>query len=106
MTSADNYRICSFATHAVLIAGDMGDAKWTERLEPWREMCKSCGLTIIAELCSDYHASVDEVDGIDDSGVLRGKVHYLERGTDLSDRTALGALAAYLVKLLARTSDA
>lgn len=66
-------------------------------MQPWRDFAKDLGLTIIAEIFSDYHGSQDVV-GKTVNGVLYGSVHYLERGEPLSDRPMISALARHIVK--------
>lgn len=95
--SVENEAICASATHAVLLAGDLG------RLPEWRDFCARVGLRIIAELDSDYAGEKDVVQGVSQDGIFYGSVHYLERGEDVSSRPCVQALAEYLVRLA--TSD-
>lgn len=97
--SAENEQICVSATHAILLAGDWEDQSWLQRLEVWREFCRKVGLRIIAELHSDYSGLEDSVQGINQDGIFRGSIHYLERGEDTSQRPCVVALAEFLVKL-------
>lgn len=90
ITSVENEAICSGATHMVILAGDVS------RIPEWREFAKKVGLTVIAEIHSDYHGTEDKVDGISDDGILRGSVHYLERGEPVSNRPMIEALASFL----------
>jgi CRISPR-associated protein Csx3 len=53
--SVENEQICSGATHMVILAGDMS------KVVDWREFAKKVGLTVVAEIYSDYHGSEDEV---------------------------------------------
>ena len=91
--SAENEAICASATHAILLAGDMG------RLPEWREFCGKLGLCIIAELHSDYRGTEDAVPVLGEDGVYRGSVHYLERGEPVHERPTVRALAEILVKM-------
>lgn len=93
--SAENEAICASATHAVLLAGD------PVRLPEWHEFCRKVGLTVVAEIRSDYHGTEDAVAGIGDDGVLRGSVHHLERGEQIADRPMIRALADHLVRMAA-----
>ena len=93
--SAENERICAHATHAVLLAGDMG------RLPEWHAFCKKLGLVVLAEIHSDYHGTVDTIAGLGNDGILRGSVHHLERGEPIADRPMIRALAERLVQLSA-----
>lgn len=91
--SDENRAICAAATHAVLLAGDMS------RLSEWYEFCADLGLRIVAEIYSDYHGTEDRVEGVGPDGILRGSVHYLERGEPITDRPMVRALAAHLTHL-------
>jgi len=91
--TSENEEICSPATHAILLAGDMS------RLPEWRDFCEKVGLVVIAEVYSDYHGSEDTVAGVSPDGIFRGSIHYLERGEDLSQRPCVVALAEHLVRL-------
>ncbi len=101
--SEENREICASATHIVLLAGN--DPKtgepWTERLPEWRKFAEELGLSVVAEIFSNYHGSEDNVEGVDPDGVLRGSVHYLERGEQLSERPMIRALAEHLVQMVA-----
>lgn len=91
--SVENEQICSGATHIVILAGD------TVRIPEWREFAQKVGLTVVAEIYSDYNGKLDSVEGIDPQGVLRGSVHHLERGEPIVDRPMVRALAQFLVQL-------
>ena len=54
---------------------------------------------MIAEIYSDYHGTEDKVDGVAQDGILRGSVHYLERGESVASRPMIQSLAEHLVKL-------
>lgn len=91
ITSVENEAICSGATHIVILAGD------TSKIPEWREFAKKVGLTVIAEIHSDYHGTEDNVEGVSQDGILRGSVHHLERGEPAASRPMIKALAEYLV---------
>ena len=95
-TSAENKRICSPATHAVILAGDMS------LVAEWQSFCEELSLTVVAVIESAYNATEDVVEGIGPDGVLRGSVHHLERGEDNSEREMVVALACRLVELAPR----
>jgi len=99
--SQENRVICKDATHIVLLAGT--DPKtgenWSERLVPWRKFAKDLGLAVVAEIFSDYRGKKDVVEGVGPDGILRGSVHYLERGEPVAERPMIRALAAFLVQL-------
>lgn len=99
--SPENHVICRSATHAVLLAGTCPKtgAIWSDRLVPWWEFCRQVGLTVVAEVKSDYRGAQDTVQGIGPDSVLRGSVHYLERGEPVQSRPMIRELAAHLVKL-------
>lgn len=102
-TSPENKEICKHATHAVLIAGDLRDKEtkeliipWKERMEEWWKFCKELHIEVIAELYSDYYGNTDEV--WDTGDIFRGKIHYIERGVDVSERPTIKALAQWLIR--------
>ncbi len=97
--SVENEQICSYATHAVLLAGDTDEESWSQRLEVWHVFCKKLGLKVIAEIHSDYNGSEDFVEGIAQDEVFRGSVHHLERGEVILSRPCVVALAKYLMAL-------
>lgn len=91
--SAENREICASATHAILLAGDMG------RLPEWRALCEELEISVVAEIHSDYHGSTDTIPSLGEDGVYRGSVHHLERGEPVSERPTVRALAEILVAL-------
>ena len=91
--SAENEQICSGATHMVILAGD------TSRVPEWHEFAKKVGLTVVAEIHSDYNGAEDKVEGASQDQILRGSVHHLERGEPVADRPMIKALAEHLVRL-------
>jgi len=93
ITSVENERICSGATHIVILAGD------PDKMPEWRAFAKKVGLTVVAEIFSDYHGTEDTVEGLGTDSILRGSVHHLERGEIASERPMIKALAEYLIKL-------
>lgn len=92
-TSEDNVQICSGATHIVILAGEMS------KVPEWEEFARKVGLTVIAVIYSDYNGKGDEVMGVGPDGILRGSVHHLERGEDISKRPMIESLAKYLVEM-------
>ena len=64
----------------------------------WREFADKVGLTVVAEIHSDYHGTEDKVEGIAQDGILRGSVHHLERGEPVASRPMIVALAEFLVE--------
>ncbi len=90
--SAENTAICSSATHMIILSGD------PNKMLEWREFANKIGLTIIAEIYSDYYGTEDKVEGIGQDGVLRGSVHHLERGESVAERPMIKALAKFLVE--------
>jgi CRISPR-associated protein Csx3 len=91
--SAENEQICSAATHIVILAGDMS------RVAEWREFATKVGLTVIAEIHSDYHGREDNVEGVAQDGILRGAVHHLERGEVIASRPMIQRLAEHLLAI-------
>ncbi len=91
--SVENEQICASATHMVILAGD------PSRIPEWYEFANKVGLTVIAEIHSDYHGTKDTVEGVAQGGILRGSVHHLERGESISSRPMVSALAEHLLLL-------
>lgn len=94
--SAENREICASATHAVLLAGDMG------RLPEWRAFCEELGISVLAEIHSDYHGTTDSVPALGEDGIWRGAVHHLERGEPVAERPTVKALAEILADMANR----
>ncbi len=94
--SAENEQICSTATHAVLLAGDVS------RFPEWRAFCEKLGIKVLAEIHSDYHGQTDDVPQLGEDGVHRGSVHHLERGEPVADRPTIKALAEILAGMANR----
>ena len=93
ITSVENEAICAAATHIVILAGDMS------KVAEWREFAKKVGLTVVAEIHSDYNGKEDNVEGVSQDGILRGSVHYLERGEPVSGRPMIQTLAEHLLAI-------
>ncbi|MEH2295164.1 CRISPR-associated protein Csx3 [Nostoc sp.] len=90
--SDDNRLIMAEATHAVILVKDECE------IAPWQELCKSLGLQVVAIIYSDYEGVSDAISG--ETPILRGSVHRLQRGEDLSSRPMVQALARVLVELI------
>ncbi len=86
-----NRLIVASATHAVILAGDMN------RVPEWVDFCNELNLKIIAILHSDYAGTSDRIDS--EVPLLKGSIHHLERGEDVSTRPTVLALARLLVQL-------
>ena len=101
LVSDDNYKICEDATHIVILAGNDSNTGecWNDRMKEWRRFGKKLNLKVIAEIFSDYHGEKDFVKGIGEDGILRGSVHYLERGKRIETRPMVQALAAYILSI-------
>jgi CRISPR-associated protein Csx3 len=93
--SVENEAICAFATHAILLAGDMS------RLPEWHELCGKLGLRIVAEIHSDYRGTEDTIPVLGEDSIYKGSVHYLERGEPVQERLTIKALAEILVRMIA-----
>lgn len=117
--SPENEAICASATDAVLLMPkDMSEAAFAklqaaykaaglevpenldEVRESWHGFAAKLGLTVVAELCSDYHGTEDTVPQLGEDGVYQGSVHHLERGELIADRPTIRALAEILVQLV------
>jgi len=86
-----NETICASATHAVLLS------RTEEQFLEWEVFCGKLKLEVIGKLISDYHATEDLVHHTEVG--LRGRVHHLERGEDVSARPAIVALAELLLRV-------
>lgn len=92
--SDENKVIMSQATHAIIVA------KTKDEVIAWQEFCETQlakPLPVIAIIYSDLHGNSDTITS--EEPVLRGSVHRLRRGEDISGRTMVQALAKVLVKL-------
>ena len=87
-----NYRICALATHAILIAPSI------EAFAEWRDFANTCGLTVLAELISDYHGTEDVIES--NGPPLRASIHHLQRGEIATPRPAIAALAQVILDSL------
>jgi CRISPR-associated protein Csx3 len=100
----ENELIMQPATHAVILSGD------TSKFAEWEKFCQTLGLKVIAKIHSQLNATEDEVlfnDGwqqntselLETTPLLRGSVHRLQRGENLSTRAMVKALADVLIHL-------
>ncbi|MGB6300538.1 MAG: hypothetical protein WBF90_30795 [Rivularia sp. (in: cyanobacteria)] len=100
----ENKLIMQPATHAVILSGD------TSKFAEWEKFCQILGLKVIAKIHSQLNATEDEVlfnDGwqqntsqlLETTPLLRGSVHRLQRGENLSTRAMVKALADVLIHL-------
>jgi CRISPR-associated protein Csx3 len=86
-----NKLIVAPATHAVILTGDM------KRVPEWQEFCTELNLKIVAIIYSDYNGVEDYIES--KKPVLKGSIHHLERGEDISTRPMVQALAWRLVEM-------
>lgn len=86
-----NELIMSHATHAVILAGEMN------KVPAWEKFCSQLNLNIIALIYSDYHGVADLIES--ETPILKGSIHYLERGQDVSTRPMVQTLAHLLISL-------
>lgn len=86
-----NELIMQYATHAVILAGEMS------KVAAWEAFCQKLNLSIIAIIHSDYEGKCDRIET--ETPILRGSVHRLERGEDVSTRPMVQALAKVLVDM-------
>ncbi len=91
MIDDKNRLIMQYATHTVIIAGNIRE------IPRWHAFCQELNLSVIAILESDYHGECDRIDA--ETPILRGSIHYLHRGVDVSHRPMVQKLAQTLVKL-------
>src|SRR3989339_139066 len=88
----ENRQIMAECDSAIILSGDPA------AIPNWRQFCAECGLRVIAELHSDYHASNDVVEC--ETPLVRGSVHHLERGEDVTSRPAIEAVGRALNGLI------
>ncbi|MBD2132631.1 CRISPR-associated protein Csx3 [Sphaerospermopsis sp. FACHB-1094] len=86
-----NRLIMKEATHAVILVKDETE------IAPWQELCDELGLSVVAIVHSDYEGVEDVIS--QEMPILRGTVHRLKRGEDVSVRPMIRALAGVLVGL-------
>ncbi len=91
-----NRLIMGEATHAVILVKDETE------VAPWEELCKSLGLSVVSIIHSDYDGVEDVIS--QETPILRGNVHRLKRGEDVSVRPMIRALAGVLVGLVSGES--
>lgn len=89
--SDENRLIMAEATHAVILVKDEAE------IEPWQRLCDELKLQVIAIVFSDFSGNNDLV--ASQEPILRGTVHRLVRGEDVSQRPMVQALAQALVGL-------
>ena len=96
-----NREICKSATHIVIIAGNDPETgkSWNARMEPWRKFAKELNLTVVAEIFSDYHGETDALGDFHRNNILRGSIHYLERGENVVARPMVQALARHILTI-------
>jgi CRISPR-associated protein Csx3 len=63
----------------------------------WQEVCTELNLKIIALIHSDYNGVADQLQA--EEPILKGSIHYFERGQDVSNRPMVQALARLLLRL-------
>jgi CRISPR-associated protein Csx3 len=88
----ENELITANATHAVILAKNEGE------ITEWQEFCQKLNISVIAIINSDYNGKEDRVEA--NSHILKGSVHHLERGEDVSCRPMIQALAEHIINLV------
>lgn len=91
----ENQIIMSEATHAAILAKTEAD------VIAWQDFCEhqlQKPLEIVAIIYSNFNGREDRIDN--ESPILGGSVHHLERGEDVSDRPMIQALARKIVELI------
>ncbi|MBR8832956.1 MAG: hypothetical protein DSM106950_02645 [Stigonema ocellatum SAG 48.90 = DSM 106950] len=68
------------------------------RVQEWQELCTELNLKIVAIIYSDYNGVQDYIN-LEETPVLKGSVHHLERGEDISTRPMVQVLAQLLVQI-------
>jgi CRISPR-associated protein Csx3 len=87
--SPDNRLIMAEATHAVILVKDESE------IAPWQEFCDALSLQVVAIIYSDCNSLSDYIE--QEAPMLKGRVHLLQRGEDVSQRPMVQALARVLV---------
>ncbi len=87
--SAENRLIMSAATHGVILVKDESE------IAPWQELCDELTLQVVAIIYSDCNIFSDSIETEGDK--LKGKIHCLQRGEDVSQRPVIQTLARVLV---------
>ncbi len=95
LITPENAKICEGANAAIILSGETAIAAGLPA--EWKKFFDSLGIPVVAEVYSDYNGKEDIVVGVEDDGVFRGSVHYLERGEDLTDRVTLQELANHVL---------
>ena len=99
-----NCEICKSATHIVILAGndpETGEC-WNDRMDEWRKFAEGLNLVVVAEIFSDYKGQKDVVKGVCPDNILRGSVHYLERGEPIETRPMVRALARHILTIVGK----
>jgi CRISPR-associated protein Csx3 len=102
--SPENKKIVEHASHAILLSGD------PNAFEEWEIFCRQFNLKVIAKINSDSKGEKDQVylakdwrlntsQILENSPILTGSVHKLERGADLLHRPMIKELANVLIHL-------
>lgn len=92
------------ATHSIIVSSS------PDQFRPWETFCQELNLKIIAKINSELTDETDEVFLPDDwqtntkqlleqSPILSGSIHCLQRGEDVSTRPLIQALAELLIHL-------
>ncbi|MBE9008449.1 CRISPR-associated protein Csx3 [Fortiea sp. LEGE XX443] len=89
--SDENRLIMKEATHAVILVKDESE------IAPWERLCDELRLEVVAIVFSNFFGNNDVVES--ETPILRGRVHRLQRGEDVSQRPIIQALARLLVGL-------
>jgi CRISPR-associated protein Csx3 len=87
--SKENEIIMAEATHGVILVKD------EQEISDWENFCNNLGLQVIAIIFSDYYGKEDFIES--ETPILRGRVHRLVRGEDVSGREMIKVLAKVLV---------
>ncbi|MEB3217903.1 MAG: CRISPR-associated protein Csx3 [Nostocales cyanobacterium 94392] len=87
--SPENRTIMAEATHTIILA------KEDSEIATWENFCKDLDLEVLAIIKSDYHGTEDFIES--EAPILTGRIHYLERGVNVSEREVVKVLARILV---------
>jgi CRISPR-associated protein Csx3 len=87
-----NRLIMQYATHAVIISRDLS------LVADWLDFCGELNLKVIAILESNLYGTEDKLES--EFPILRGSIHGLKRGEDVSTRLMVNKLAEVLLRLI------
>ena len=99
-TSEENKLIADGATHAIVLAND------PTQFEEWSNFFKNLGVEVLAAIRSDYEGKEDSVEiPAENNQVIKGSVHYLERGQHPEERETIKFIAQKISALVEKNDE-